>query len=185
MITATTDRTEPPLHFPHISELWSTINGTHGRNQRQTGWNNRDRQAQTDRKQHIHKGRMMSDEVQTSCKHTLITSTLEKWQTDLKPFLTCSTLCGCDSFDVGRCTDYFLVWQNNAARQVLLQHLPESLMNMIILFTVPELQSGWVEISVVQLRLHRSYTRSQYSAFKCSESKDTEHNTEIPRRSRK
>lgn len=45
-------------------------------------------------------------------------------------------------------------------------------MNMIILFTVPELQSGWVEISVVQLRLHRSYTRSQYSAFKCSESKE-------------
>lgn len=156
-----------------------------GTKDKQDGTTEIDRPRRTGSNIYTVGGRTMSDEVQTSCKHTLITSSLEKWQTDLKPFLTCSTLCGCDSFDVGRCTDYFLVWQNNAARQVLLQHLPESLMNMIILFTVPELQSGWVEISVVQLRLHRSYTRSQYSAFKCSESKDTEHNTEIPRRSRK
>lgn len=104
----------------------------------------------TDRKHLKHqifsqKGRTMSGEVQTSCRTTLITLTLEEWQTDLNPLLTCSTLCGWVSFDVGRCTDYFLIRQNNVVRQVLLYHLPESLMNMIILFTVPEHQSGGVE----------------------------------------
>lgn len=144
----------------------------------------------TDRKHLKHqifsqKGRTMSGEVQTSCRTTLITPTLEEWQTDLNPLLTCSTLCGWVSFDVGRCTDYFLIRQKQcspSSSSISPARVAHEYDYIVYGTRTSEWRGG---ISVVQLRVHRSYSFSQYSAFKCSESKDAEHNTEIPRRSRK